>query len=189
MTHARTWIRPVIALTGITLSLALMANPASAARVSEAIPPTPYEQLRSCGDVEFLVLGTIEGMSTTVARGPNGILLHKEMYKATETRTNLDTGITVWVDQQFREGDQRAYLNDDGTRLTVIVSLSGVAVFRDAPDGNVVGREAGHLSFELVFDTNGTPTNHDDDTYVDGSFRLLHDDLNFCPVLLDATGS
>ena len=70
MTHARTWIRPVIALTGITLSLALMANPASAARVSEAIPPTPYEQLRSCGDVEFLVLGTIEGMSTTVARGP-----------------------------------------------------------------------------------------------------------------------
>ena len=186
MTHARTWIRPVVALAGIALSSALMANPASAARVSEAIPPTPYEQHRACGDVEFLVLGTIEGMSTTVGRGPNGTVLHKEMYKATETRTNLNTGITVTVDQQFREGDQRAYLNDDGTRLTVIVSLSGVAVFKDS-DGDVVGREAGHLSFELVFDTNGTPTNHDDDQFL--TFRLLHDDLNFCPILLDVTGS
>ena len=112
-------------------------------------------------------------------------MLHKEMYKATETRTNLDTGVTVTVDEQFREGDQRAYNNDDGTR-TLIRSLSGMYVVTNSV-GKVVGRDAGHLSFELVFNTNGTPTNYDDDTFL--SFRLLQDGLNFCPLFLAVTGS
>jgi hypothetical protein len=188
--HSPTWVRPVIALAGFAISSALMVAPGSAARRSEPIPPSPYEQDFSCGNVQFLVVGTMEGMSTDVPRGPEGPVLHKEMYKATETRTNLYTGVTVTYDWQIREGDQRAYAQDDGTRV-LIRSRSGTYVVTDA-SGKVVARAAGHLAFQLIFDTHGTATNYDDDTYVDGSFRVLVDagsTLDLCPILLAVTAS
>lgn len=106
----------------------------------------------------------------------------------TETYTNLDTGVTATANLTIREGDQRAFVNDDGT-LSLIRSLSGVLVMTDS-SGNVIDRAAGHLSFELVLDTAGTPTDFTDDTFL--SFRLIMDHaqlLDLCPRILAATGS
>jgi hypothetical protein len=186
MTRSRTWARPVIAVAGLALSSALMVGPASAAPRSGELDYT-YTDDFSCGDVQFHLDGATVGRFSDVPH-PNTPPLYKEMAKSVETYTNLDTGAVVTFNWTGRAGDQRAFVNDDGT-LSLIRSFSGMYVVTNST-GKVVGRDAGHLSFVLVFDTAGTPTDYTDDTFL--SFRLIKENIEVfdaCPMLLATTGS
>ena len=185
MTRSRTWVRPVFALAGFALSSAFMIGPTSAAPRSGEVEFS-YVNDFSCGAVAFHNEGTTVGRYTDVPH-PNSPPHYKEMDKSTETYTNLATGVTVNANWTTREGDERSFVNDDGT-LSLIRSRSGMFVITDS-HGKVLDRAAGHLSFELVFDTAGTPTDYTDDTFL--SFRLIRDHaqtLDICPLLLAVTG-
>jgi hypothetical protein len=171
------------------LLVALMAAPASAA------PPERFSSVESSafdGEVCGVPTHVVDSESVTGA-------IHQRSgsypyYWAKITRdaylTRTSTGRTVHLHQDMVQRDARITDNGDGT-IDILVAGT-YTEFDHAPDGTVGLRTQGRETYVVTLDTQGTPTDEDDDVEI--GFQYLgftgHDDretTDFCAWYLAVT--
>ena len=120
-----------------------------------------------CGEegltVEF-VTHTV-GRFHVVSHGRNQLPYFGANLKITEVVTNVENGNSVMSTATTRDKDQRVTDNGNGT-FTILVLATGNAVLY-GPDGKAIARNPGQVRFEILIDNNGTPTNPDDDEFLE----------------------
>ena len=128
---------------------------------------TVVEEENFCGveglTVEFVTHAV--GRFHVVSHGRNQLPYFGANLKITEVVTNVDNGNSVMSIGTTRDKDQRVTDNGDGT-FTILVLATGNAVLY-GPDGKAIARNPGQVRFEILIDNNDTPTNPDDDTFLD----------------------
>jgi hypothetical protein len=154
--------RGIIAALAATASVAAASPPAlSSAPQHIAVDESESFRFPLCG-IDTLVEGTEVGTLMIRDRGPAGIDYYLERVARQVTNTNLTTGRSVLITQDYRGRDQRIVDNGDGT-LTILFRVT----FNQtdyAPDGSVAFRTSGQDTVRVVVDHNGTPGSSDDDT-------------------------
>ena len=105
------------------------------------------------------------GRAHAVPHGRDGLVYFGFSLKVTEVVTNLANGNFVTSLVTVRDKDQRVTDNGDGT-LTVLVLTTGNAVLYDE-DGKAIARNPGQVRFEILLDHGGTPTDPDDDEFLE----------------------
>ena len=161
------WFSVALVLVAATATTFVAA--ASARQIdSGPIDEVEIEEVENfCGfeglTVEF-VTHTV-GRFHVVSRGRNQLPYFGANLKITEVVTNVDNGNSVMSTATTRDKDQRVTDNGDGT-FTVLVLATGNAVLY-GPDGKAIARNPGQVRFELLIDNNGTPTNPDDDEFLE----------------------
>ena len=105
-----------------------------------------------CG-APFEQQGVTEGRYVVVARGPNGAVYFRDRERYTETYTNTGTGEQVILEGLFAGADHEITISEDGTMTDVIQNAGTFVMYNE--DGTVLGRRAGVLRFELIFNADG----------------------------------
>ena len=120
-----------------------------------------------CGEegltVEF-VTHTV-GRFHVVSHGRTQLPYFGANLKITEVVTNVENGNSVMSTATTRDKDQRVTDNGNGT-FTILVLATGNAVLY-GPDGKAIARNPGQVRFEILIDNSGTPTNPDDDEFLE----------------------
>jgi hypothetical protein len=144
--------RTAVLLGSAALVFPLTTGPASA-EVSEqgTFNETYGPEISFCG-APFVQQGATHGRYLIVERG-DGQLYYRDRETFVETWTNTETGALVSVAGHFAAADHAITLKDDGT-TTDVIQNAGTYVMYDE-DGTLLGRNAGVLRFELVFDAQG----------------------------------
>jgi hypothetical protein len=126
-------------------------------------------------------------------RGSSPFPYYRESVHGTVVTTNLDTGGTFTTIFTSNSRDHTIVDNGDGT-ITITGFSSGGSRSYDT-NGNLVIRDPGQLRVAFDIDYNGTPSDPDDDIFVDGSFRIVRastgnsdtTDRDFCADLVAFT--
>jgi hypothetical protein len=116
-----------------------------------------------------------DGHVHVVTRGRDGLAYFAAQIKQDEVVTNLANGNTVRSRSTFVDKDLRVTDNNDGT-LTILILTTGNAVLY-GPDGKVIARNPGQSRVEILVDHGGTPTDPEDDEF-----------LEFLGVVKESTG-
>jgi hypothetical protein len=144
--------RVVALLAGAALVFPLTTEPASAEVVDQGTLSERYgPEISFCG-APFVQEGVTEGRYVVVARG-DGQLYFRDRQTFVESWTNTETGELVTVEGHFAGGDHSLTLNHDGTTTDVIQNVGTYVMY--AENGTLLGRDAGVLRFEVVFDAEG----------------------------------
>jgi hypothetical protein len=170
--------RTAVLLTGLALASPLTTGPASAEVVEQGTFNDTYgPEISSCG-APFVQEGVTEGRYVVVERG-DGQVYFRDRETYVESWTNADTGELVTVEGHFAGADHAITLNDDETTTDVIQNAGTYAMYDE--DGTLLGRSAGVLRFELVFDADGNFVSR---------HNIIHAGLNFdfCATLEAAIG-
>ena len=179
----------IACLTAVTL--AASATPPAGASAPQRIEVDESETFTFplCG-IDTLVSLHDVGTLTIRDRGAAGIDYFAERLARVATNTNLATGRSVRVTQNFFGRDQRIVDNPDGT-LTIIWRVTfNETVYR--PDGSVAYRTAGQDTVRVVVDDGGTPGDPEDDVVLSEDYLGFtgHDGLegtDFCEFYTAAT--
>jgi hypothetical protein len=124
-----------------------------------------------CGDLTVRLDVDARGMFLFNVRGPDGLGYGLESLHITSSVTNLANDKTFTEVNNVLNKDLKVTDNGDGT-LTIVGTTSGMhKVF--GPDGKLLFMQTGQLTFQLMVDTNGTPTDFTDDEEIEGSFVVL----------------
>lgn len=113
-------------------------------------------------DINTLVELSEVGTLTIRDRGPAGIDYYADHVTRVSTNTNVATGKSVRLVQDYRGRDQRIVDNGDGTLIVVFRVTFNETDYN--PDGSVEFRSAGQDTVRVVIDHNGTPGDSEDDT-------------------------
>jgi len=139
-------------VAGVALVFPLTTGPASAEVLDQGTFNDTYgPEISFCG-APFVQEGVTEGRYVAVERG-DGQVYFRDRETFVESWTNAVTGQFVTVEGHFAGADHAITLNDDGTTTDVIQNAGTYAMYDE--DGTLLGRSAGVLRFELVFDANG----------------------------------
>lgn len=167
-------ILALIATTAVTLAAAASAGQLFRETFHEEVTEVETDFCDTEGlTVEFAT--ERDGRVHAVPHGRDGLVYFGFNLKVTEVVTNLANGNSVTSFATVRDKDQRVTDNGDGT-LTILVLTTGNAVLY-GEDGKAIARNPGQVRFEILMDHGGTPTNPDDDEF-----------LEFLGVVKDSTG-
>ena len=113
----------------------------------------------------------VRGNFSGVVRGSSPFPHFREHAMGRFVTTNLETGGTFTQLFTFNSRDHRITDNGDGT-ITIEGLSSGGSRFYDM-HGRLVLKDPGMIKVAFDVDYNDTPGNPDDDTFVEGSFRVI----------------
>jgi hypothetical protein len=157
----------------LALGVALAVTLATAASAKEIFREQFRDEVESeiftnfCGvpglTVEFET--TSSGHAHGVTHGRNGLVYFGAQIRQTQLVTNLANGNTVRSAATFVDKDLRITDNGDGT-LTILILSTGNAVLY-GEDGKVIARDPGQVRFEILIDHGGTPTDPEDDEFIE----------------------
>jgi hypothetical protein len=142
----------------------------------------------SCNGTPVQVSGDVSGNFVFNQRGSSADPYYRESSRGTLVFTNLNTGGTYTRMFTSNGNDKNIVDNGDGT-ITLTGSNAGSTRFRDQ-NGKLVVKDSGTFRFTVVINTNGTPLDTSDDTFVEGSFQIVKDstrvdsESNFCADLV-----
>jgi hypothetical protein len=139
-------------------------------------------------DVTIHDVGVFNGFQYTTQ---SGYPLFKGAFHQTTTLTAANGKVVIiTADAMFK--DFRVVDNGDGT-ITVSTALNGQPAVYSLPDGTVLAQARGRLVFTTVFDSNGTPGDPDDDSFISseigfdaGSHPFAEGTLNGCDLIFAA---
>jgi hypothetical protein len=163
----------------VTAAFAFAATADARQIFSEHFRDAPDAQIIEdfCGvaglDVEFATVA--DGHVHVVTHGKDGLAYFSAQIKQDEVVTNLANGNTVRSRSNFVDKDLRVTDNGDGT-LTILILTTGNAVLY-GEDGKVIARNPGQTRVEILVDHNGTPSDPEDDEF-----------LEFLGVVKESTG-
>jgi len=106
-------------------------------------------------------------------RGSSAFPYYKENVRGSVTWTNLDNDGTFTNVFSVVRADHNITDNGDGTATIETWAAGGSKYYDNA--GNQVLLDPGTIRFAFEVDYNGTPGNPDDDSEVDGSFRVIRE--------------
>lgn len=126
-------------------------------------------------------------------RGPSAIPLYQENVRGTIVTTNVATGGTFRTEFAGMSKDQSIVDNGDGTVTITVYAAGGERRYDQY--GRLVLKDPGTIRFAFDIDYNSTPGNVDDDTEVEGSFRIVRESTglnetagrDFCEDLVEFT--
>jgi hypothetical protein len=179
MRHSRGLRLGAILALVVTAAFAFAAAANARQIFSEHFRDAPESEIIEdfCGvtglTVEFATVA--DGHVHVVTRGRDGLAYFGAQIKQDEVVTNLANGNTVRSSATFVDKDLRVTDNGDGT-LTILILTTGNAVLY-GEDGKVIARNPGQTRVEILVDHNGTPTDPDDDEF-----------LEFLGVVKESTG-
>ena len=119
-----------------------------------------------CGDLGFDVVEhfEVQGVFVGTRRGRDGIWYFGDRFTGTNSFTNSETGGEYRVEFSGTDRDQVITDNGDGT-LTIQVQLTGPG--RWYADGTLMFIDTGMTRFSFLVDHGGTPSNPDDDEFIE----------------------
>jgi hypothetical protein len=143
-----------------------------------------------CDGVPAHIVGTEQGEGMIRHRGPDGMAYVTVHWEGNVWWTNPATGKSVHLEADFIDQDQRIVDNGDGT-----ITLRYRGHFNEKDynsDGSVAFRTQGVDTVLLVIDTNGTPSDVDDDEVVSEDYLGFtghsgRDGVDFCAWYADQT--
>lgn len=162
----------VVAACATPLLLLTTATPAAAERavvehwVDDYTVTHVDGSVNFCGDLGFDVIehGEAKGVFVATPRGREGLWYGGARFTGTTTWTNPETGRVFRVEFAGTDRDQVVTDNGDGT-LTIQVQVSGPS--RYYANGALTFVDTGMARFSIVIDNSGTPTNPEDDEFVE----------------------
>lgn len=135
-------------------------------------------------DVPFLVRwdGIVTVTETIIRKGGGDLEYFSFHISSRNTYTNVETGVSFRDFTTFNGRDQKLSWNDDGTLTVNFMDRFSTKLF--APDGTLVGIDAGTFAGTLVIDLND-PENPDDDEILSETITRDHGlrtfgDRDFC---------
>ncbi len=149
------------------LALALVASPALAGPPDVQAFEEEFTEVdpNFCGSgIAVQIDGQIRVRQSFTATGPDGVPRYKENFRATETFTNLDTGVSFTRNLRILLLDLDFTVDEDGFATITAMGTGGETWF--GPDGRLVYNDPGQVRYQFVVDTNGTLDNPFDDAFV-----------------------
>ena len=141
-------------------------------------------------DVEGLTIDgafTVDGRGRAVPHGRDGLVYLTENIRSTTVLTNPDTNKTVSELLTVVSKDLKVTDNGDGTS-TIRMLGAGNDVIYDA-NGKAIWRSPGQFQFEILVDNGGTPTDPEDDEFLE-DLGLVRDESgpqpDFCEAVVPA---
>jgi hypothetical protein len=178
MKHSRKLRLSAILALVVTAAFTLAAAASAGQLIRESFDEVESEVIPDfCGTAGLTVsfvthsIGTFHG----VPHGRDGLVYFGANFKATTVVTNLANGNSVTSFATIRDKDQRVTDNGDGT-LTILILTTGNDVLY-GEDGKVIARNPGQVRVEILIDHGGTPTDPNDDKF-----------LEFLGVVKESTG-
>jgi hypothetical protein len=171
-------------LAALVLAVPALAEPGRV--VKETVHEEFFNEIEDFCGTDLVVEShlVVDGTTTIMPRGRDGLIYFANRLSITETFTNGDKFVVSTV--TLIDKDLRVTDNGDGT-LTILILSTGNAVIYDS-DGKAIGRNPGQVRFELVVDHGGTPSDPSDDTEI--SFELVKESTgrtdDFCEVVVPA---
>jgi hypothetical protein len=173
-------------LAALVLAVPALAEPGRV--VKETFHEEFFNEIDAFCETDMVVEShlVVDGTTTIMPRGRDGLIYFANRLSITETFTNVDNGKFVVSTVKLIDKDLRVTDNGDGT-LTILILSTGNAVGYNS-DGKAIGRNPGQVRFELVVDHGGTPSDPSDDTEL--SFELVKESTgrtdDFCEVAVPA---
>lgn len=161
-----------LAACAVPLLLVSTATTASAGRaivehwVDEYTVTYPDGSEDFCGDLGFDVVehGELKGVFVGTPRGREGLWYFGDRFSGSFTWSNPETGGEFTQVFAGSDRDQAITDNGDGT-LTIQVQLTGPS--RYYVDGDLTFIDTGMVRFSILIDHAGTPTDPDDDEFIE----------------------
>jgi hypothetical protein len=173
-------------LAVLVLAVPALADPGRV--IKEDVHEEFFNEIEAFCETDMVVEShlVVDGTTTIMPRGRDGLIYFANRLSITETFTNVDNGNFVVSTVNLIDKDLRVTDNGDGT-LTILILSTGNAVIYNS-DGKAIGRNPGQVRFELVVDHGGTPTDPSDDTEI--SFEQVKGSTgrtdDFCEVVVPA---
>jgi hypothetical protein len=173
-------------LATVVVAVPALAEPGRV--VKETFHEEFFNEIEAFCDTDMVVEShlVVDGTTTIMPRGRNGLIYFANRLSVTETFTNVDNDKFVVSTTKFIDKDLRVTDNGDGT-LTILILSTGNAVIYNS-NGKAIGRNPGQVRFELVVDHGGTPSDPSDDTEI--SFEQVKGSTgrtdDFCEVVVPA---
>jgi hypothetical protein len=119
-----------------------------------------------CGVSGLTVNGafTLDGRVHAVPHGPSGFAYFIEHENSTQVLTNPATGKAVTIVGNVVTKDQKVTDNGDGTLTILVMGVGNEVAY--GPNGKAIYRNPGQTRWEILVDTNGTPTDPFDDVFL-----------------------
>jgi hypothetical protein len=171
-------LRRTFALASAAALIALegaAAIPASAAPLERGKFHEVVSEVFDDCDLTLLYEADTRGSFVGNTRGPDELAYFTVNLHGTESWTNLATGKSYTRVFNYVEKDHQVTDNGDGT-LTILVLAAGGERWYDA-NGKLLFRDPGQTRFEILIDHGGTPSDPNDDEF-----------LEFLGVVKDSTG-
>jgi hypothetical protein len=185
--------------TGLAIAGLLLGTPASAAVIERGHFHDTSDDLTEpdtffCGETEILHTFDVYVNYLAKTMPGSGFPYFQETVRGTDTYTNLDTGRTFTNVFATHSMDTSIVENPDGETITITGLAAGGSRFYD-DSGKMVLRDPGSVTFSFVVDFNGTPSDPEDDTEVEGSGMIIRpstgnsdfSDRDFCEDVLTFT--
>jgi hypothetical protein len=173
-------------LAALVLAVPALAEPGRV--VKETFHEEFFNEIEAFCETDMVVEShlVVDGTTTIMPRGRDGLIYFANRLSITETFTNVDNDKFVVSTANFIDKDLRVTDNGDGT-LTILILSTGNAVIYNS-DGEAIGRNPGQVRFELLVDHGGTPSDPSDDTEI--SFEQVKGSTgrtdDFCEVVVPA---
>ena len=173
-------------LATLVLAVPALADPGRV--VKETFHEEFFNEIEAFCETDMVVEShfVVDGTTTIMPRGRDGLIYFANRLSITETFTNVDNDKFIVSTVNLIDKDLRVTDNGDGT-LTILILSTGNAVVYNS-DGEAIGRNPGQVRFELLVDHGGTPSDPTDDTEI--SFELVKESTgrtdDFCEVAVPA---
>ena len=170
-----------------TLILAVPALAEPGRVIKETVHEEFFNEIEAFCETDMVVEShfVVDGTTTIMPRGRDGLIYFANRLSITETFTNVDNDTFV-VSTDLIDKDLRVTDNGDGTLAILILSTGNAVVYNS--DGEAIGRNPGQVRFELLVDHGGTPSDPSDDTEI--SFEQVKESTgrtdDFCEVAVPA---
>ena len=148
-------------LATLVLAVPALAEPGRV--VKETFHEEFFNEIEAFCETDMVVEShlVVDGTTTIMPRGRDGLIYFANRLSITETFTNVDNDKFVVSTVNLIDKDLRVTDNGDGT-LTILILSTGNAVVYNS-DGEAIGRNPGQVRFELLVDHGGTPSDPSDD--------------------------
>ncbi len=179
-------------LAGLTAPLlgigSASAAPSMWETVHEEYGPEVSEDFCGVAGLTVEQYVVLDGRVRSTTQGPDGLSYYSQHIVYTDTWTNLATGESVTVVTSSSGGDLRVTDNGDGT-LTILVQDTFTSLMYDEA-GQLISRSTGLFRYAYLVDHAGTPTDPDDDEFLDalGGVKRAGLTADFCDTLVQAIG-
>jgi len=180
---------PFIATAAVGLVACLACGPASAQKVEGGTfhDEGTFTNNSFCGVPGLIVDGTFtnDGRFLGRSQGAEGLFYGMDNTRTVVTFTRRATGQTA-TDIQPRTLSKDLHVTDNGDGTLTIIQLLTGGDRTYGNDGKFIARDSGQVRFEIVVDTNGTPTNPEDDKELSSEpiFGSTGTNDDFCAAVL-----
>ncbi|KRC91056.1 hypothetical protein ASE25_22040 [Terrabacter sp. Root85] len=184
-------------MAGLTIPAVSLAAQASAAPPGngpwQTIQQPPQSEIQEdfCDvaglTVEFEFADVIQ-VRPSRTLGPDAFPYDFYFVEGYEKYTNVDTGKSVTDTHAGDSQDIRLIDNGDGTFTRYVINKGHGVLYSD--NGDVLARDAGAFSYNVVYSFNGTPSDPSDDFKLPPpfNFKQVGNNYDFCAVVVGAIG-